>query len=287
MSTDTITGHSPQFDVDLREIRKHYDRLSIFYRLLWGEHLHHGYWENGESIERAQIKLMEKLAQTATIPRGATVLDIGCGLGGSAFWLAEQYNCRVTGLTISPVQARMATNRARAKRLNERVRFVVGDANVWEPQAESADAIWIMESSEHFRDKPNFFERCALALKPSGMLAVCAWLRGKESTAPDRRKLVEAIGRAMLSASLDTLDQYVDWMRRAGLSVQTAEDITAKIAPTWEYCTRMAERWPMRWLIPFTDAPTRRFVKSFPLMSEAYASGAMAFGLFVARKATA
>ena len=37
--------------------------------------------------------------------------------------------------------------------------------------------------------------------------------------------------------------------------------------------------------MPFADAPTRRFVKSFPLMSEAYATGAMAFGLFVARKA--
>ena len=108
MSTDTIIERSPQFDVDLREIRKHYDRLSIFYRLLWGEHLHHGYWENGESIGRAQIKLMEQLAEKAGIPRGAQVLDIGCGLGGSAFWLANQYDCRVTGLTISPVQARMA-----------------------------------------------------------------------------------------------------------------------------------------------------------------------------------
>ena len=89
MSTDTIIERSPQFDVDLREIRKHYDRLSIFYRLLWGEHLHHGYWENGESIGRAQIKLMEQLAEKAGIPRGAHVLDIGCGLGGSAFWLAN------------------------------------------------------------------------------------------------------------------------------------------------------------------------------------------------------
>jgi hypothetical protein len=77
-------------------------------------------------------------------------------------------------------------------------------------------------------------------------------------------------------------NQYVDWMPRAGLSVRTAADITAKIALTWEYCSRMAQRWPMRWLTPFTDAPTRRFVKSFPLMSEAYATGAMAFGLLVA-----
>lgn len=275
---------SPQFNIDIREIRKHYDRLSIFYRLLWGEHIHHGYWENGESIKRAQVRLMEKLAEKARIPRGATVLDLGCGLGGSVFWLAEQYNCRVTGLTISPVQAQMASRRARTKRLNDRVRFLVEDANAWSPTTEIVDAIWIMESSEHFRNKPNFFERCATALKPGGVLAICAWLRGKRSTGADRMKLVETIGQAMLSASLDTLDQYVDWMHRAGLIVETAEDITANIAPTWEYCSRMAQRWPIRWLTPLADRPTRQFVKSFPLMTEAYANGAMAFGLFVARK---
>lgn len=279
-----MTTDSPHFNVNIRDIRKHYDRLSIFYRLLWGEHLHHGYWENGESIELAQIKLMEKLAAKAAIRRGATVLDIGCGLGGSAFWLAQHYNCRVTGLTISPVQARMASRHARRRRLTDRVQFLVQDANVWSPRAKTVDAIWIMESSEHFRDKPNFFERCAGALKPGGVLAICAWLRGKRSTDADRKHLVETIGRAMLSDSLDTLDQYVDWIRHAGLVVETAEDITSNIAPTWKHCSRMAQRWPLRWLTPLADAQTRQFVNSFPLMTEGYATGAMAFGLFVARK---
>jgi tocopherol O-methyltransferase len=277
---------SPQFDVDIVEIRKHYDRLSRFYRMLWGEHLHHGYWENGESIKRAQIRLMEQLAETARIPRGARVLDIGCGLGGSAFWLAEQYDCWVTGLTISPVQARMATRKAKAKQLADRVQLVVGDANAWQPQAESADVVWIMESSEHFRDKKNFFERCATALKPAGVLAVCAWLRGEQSALERDQKLVATIGKAMLSASLDTLSQYAAWMREANLRVETAIDITKHVAPTWEHCFQMAQRLKLNWLAHFADAPTRRFVQSFPLMTQAYQNGAMAFGLFVARKSS-
>jgi tocopherol O-methyltransferase len=130
---------SPQFHVDIGEIRKHYDRLSRFYRMLWGEHLHHGYWEDNESIARAQIQLMEQLAEKAAILHGAHVLDIGCGLGGSAFWLAEQYDCNVTGLTISPVQARMATKKAKVKGLTDRVQFIVADANVWQPDPESVD----------------------------------------------------------------------------------------------------------------------------------------------------
>jgi len=40
----------------------------------------------------------------------------------------------------------------------------------------------------------------------------------------------------------------------------------------------------VRCLLRFTDASTRRFVKSFPLMTQAYAQGAMAFGLFIAKK---
>lgn len=284
MSTDTIIERSPQFDVDLREIRKHYDRLSIFYRLLWGEHLHHGYWENAESIGRAQIKLMEQLAEKAGIPRGAQVLDIGCGLGGSAFWLANQYDCRVTGLTISPVQARMAAKKAKSKGLGHQLQFLVLDANEWQPQPDSTDVIWIMESSEHFRDKKNFFRRCAVALRPNGVLAVCAWLRGERTMSDGDNQLVATIGKAMFSASLDTLSQYASWMREAGLKVETAEDITKNISPTWEYCSRMIKRSPFRWLVNFADRPTRRFVRSFPLMQQAYNSGAMAFGLFVAKK---
>ena len=91
----------------------------------------------------------------------------------------------------------------------------------------------------------------------------------------------------MLSASLDTLSQYAIWMREANLDVEAAKDITKNVVPTWEYCSRIARRLPLRWLMRFADAPTRRFVKSFPLMTQAYVTGAMAFGLFVARKRVA
>jgi tocopherol O-methyltransferase len=273
-----------EFDVDITHIRKHYDRLSFLYRVLWGEHIHHGYWEDNESVGRAQIQLIERLAEKAAIPVGASVLDIGCGLGGSAFWLAEQYNCRVTGLTISPVQARIATKKAKAVGLGNQVQFQVADINLWRPQPESIDVIWIMESSEHFRDKKGFFKRCAFALNSGGILAICAWLRGDRPLRGQEEGLVTTIGDAMLSAGLNTLSEYKAWMRDAGLNVETAQDITQKIAPTWDYCSRLAERLPLRCLLRFADASTRRFVRSFPLMKRAYAEGVMAFGLFVAKK---
>jgi tocopherol O-methyltransferase len=275
---------SPQFHVDLDHIQKHYDRLSFLYRLLWGEHLHHGYWDNDQSVQQAQVRLMERLAERAGVVRGTHVLDIGCGLGGSAFWLADQFDCQVTGLTISPVQARMATKKAKARGLSDRVQFQVTDANQWQPVPESVDIVWIMESSEHFQDKKGFFKRCASALRPGGVLAVCAWLRRDGPMPEDEQKLVATIAEAMLSASLDSLSDYQRWMRESGLVVATAEDITRRIEPTWTHCSRIADRLAVRCLLRFADASTRRFVRSFPLMTQAYAQGAMAFGLFVAKK---
>jgi tocopherol O-methyltransferase len=274
---------APQFPVVIDRIRMHYDRLSFLYRYFWGEHLHHGYWEKDESVPRAQIQLMERLADRAGIPKGAQVLDIGCGLGGSALWLADKLECDVTGMTISPVQARMATAKAKSRGFAASVRFEVNDADTWQPKPASFDVIWIVESSEHFHDKPDFFQRCARALKPGGILAVCAWLRREGPVRDNEKELVDTIAEAMLSASLGSLSDYRFWMQNAGLIVTAAQDITRNVEPTWTHCSRIGRNPIVKFLLPFTDQPTQRFVRSFPLMEQAYTQGAMAFGLLVAQ----
>jgi len=279
--TDLAT---PQFPVDVDRVRKHYDRLSFLYRMFWGEHIHHGYWNGAEPVALAQIQLMEQLALRAGIENGSNVLDIGCGVGGSALWLAGEHGCIVTGMTISPVQAAMATRKARARGLASKVRFEVRDANRWNPAAESFDVVWIMESSEHFPNKKHFFERCAAALKPGGTLAVCAWLRRDGAMLAGEDELVAAIAEAMMSASLDSLSAYRQWMLDADLDVTVAEDITSHVAPTWRHCAKIGENPLVKFLVRFTDRPTRSFVKAFPLMCKAYSGGAMAFGLFAAKK---
>lgn len=266
-------------------VRDHYDRLSAYYRALWGEHIHHGYWEDGEPPSRAQVRLVERLAARARVPRGGRVLDVGCGLGGPALWLARNLGCSVLGLTISPVQARMATERARAEGLSRLTRFEVADANRLHYEAGSFDAVWVIECSEHLADKARFVASCARALKPGGVLALCAWLRAERYALPGHAGLVAELCRGMLCPHLASMREYEGWMRDSGFARVEAEDVTRRVEQTWGRCAELVGRPEVRAALRAADRRTRRFVGAFTAIRQAYGEGAMAYGMFTATKA--
>src|SRR4051812_11711786 len=113
---------------DTAKIREHYDIASPLYKELWGQHIHHGFWISGkESKEEAAQNLVDLLIQKSGLQRGSKVLDVGCGVGGTSIFLAKEWDCDVTGITISPVQVEMATEAA--KDLEHPPQFLVDDAN--------------------------------------------------------------------------------------------------------------------------------------------------------------
>ena len=264
-------------------IREHYDRLSAFYSTLWGEHIHHGYWEDNEPAATAQVKLVARLAERAGVPRGARVLDVGCGLGRSALWLARNLGCTVTGVTISPVQVEIATERARIENLADRVRFVHTDANNLDLAPESFDVVWVIECSEHIDDKAGLLASCARSLTPGGRLALCAWLAADHRT-PEHSQLIAEVCQGMLCPSLASRNDYTGWMESGGLHRIEVEDITARVQQTWRHCAAIVERPEVKVMLKLMDARTRAFVQSFGTIHRAYAVGAMAYGMFTARK---
>jgi tocopherol O-methyltransferase len=265
-------------------IRTHYDRLAFFYRAFWGDHIHHGYWEEEESSETAQVKLVTRLAERAAIPRGAHVLDVGCGFGGSALWLARHRGCRVTGITLSPAQVKRAAEQARAENLDDQARFLVMDANRLDLPPASFDVVWVIECSEHLADKARFLDSCARVLRPGGKLALCAWLAA-DAPRPEQTKLVAEVCRGMLCPSLASLRDYTTWMRAAGFGAVMAEDVTRHVERTWACCAAIVERPEIRALRWLMDEQTRAFVQAFAAIRRAYAEGAMAYGMFTANRA--
>jgi tocopherol O-methyltransferase len=91
-------------------IAQHYDLASTYYYSLWGQHIHHGLFTNGATTkEAAQGNLIDFMLEFSGFPKsGTTVLDVGCGLGGTCRYLAQRKGSTVTGITISEQQVGLA-----------------------------------------------------------------------------------------------------------------------------------------------------------------------------------
>lgn len=265
------------------EIRDHYDTLSPFYRRFWGEHIHHGYWRGDESAVEAQENLIRELASRAEVSEGDRVLDVGCGLGGSSLLLAREYGVMVKGISLSEKQVSAAREEARRRGLLGRANFEVRDAHDLQYDHAIYDVIWVVECSEHLFNKPSFIRECANHLAPGGRLAICAWLTGENLNA-DQQRLVEAVRVGMLCPSFGSLADYTHWMLDAGLSIESAEDVTAHVTRTWSLCRPILDFPLVKTMLAAGSEKLAAFAESFTAIDDAYHSKAMGYGMFVASK---
>jgi tocopherol O-methyltransferase len=265
------------------DIRTHYNLATLFYRLLWGRHVHHGLWDADESPEVAQERLIERMVADAEIRTGSAVLDVGCGIGGSSIFLARQLGCQVTGLTVSGVQRRWAARGAWWHGVRRQARFLKQDAETAEFPPRSFDVIWSIECTEHFFDKPRFFRRAAGWLKPGGRMAICAWLAGDEPQTAEAAQQVYDVCEGFLCPSLGTAADYRKWLTDAGLEMRSYANLTPQVMRTWEICSERARRSRVGLLARLVGVSMTRFLDRFATILNAYRSGAMNYGLFVAQ----
>lgn len=115
-----------------QQIQQFYDASSSLWEQIWGEHMHHGYYGADGKIKKdrrqAQIDLIEELLQWSGVKQADNILDVGCGIGGSSLYLAQKFDAKVTGITLSPVQASRAAERATEANLADEASFQVADA---------------------------------------------------------------------------------------------------------------------------------------------------------------
>lgn len=266
-----------------QDIRSHYNLTTLFYRLLWGRHIHHGLWSGDEKPTVAQQQLTETLAREAHIKPTDRVLDVGCGMGSSSIYLASQLGCEVTGITISSVQRRWAQCAARWSHVASKTDFLCADAEHVKFAPQSFDTVWSVECTEHLFNKPRFFQRVADWLRPGGRVAICAWLAGDRDD-PDARGQVHRVCEGFFCPSLGTSDDYRGWIENAGFVNLRYLDWTSSVTRTWEICQERVRRTGVRWLARAIDQNSVLFLDRFDAILNAYRTGAMKYGCFVAER---
>ncbi len=266
---------------DKVKIREFYDLVSSHFHDLWGKHLHHGYWIRGdETKERAQIQLIEHLAQTASVRSGQTILDVGCGTGASSIYLAKQYKLEATGITISPVQVDLAKKAAALEGVN--ATFLLMDAEAMKFER-LFDVVWSVESISHYQDIAKFFETAAKVLPPNGTLAVIDWFKRENLNPVEYKQDIIPIEKGML-VELGTMQEYEAWMRSNGLKIIKSEILNKNCAKTWDLGLDIIKNKSLWKLAATKGAMFVNFLKAFRAMRAGFASGKFVYGLVVAQK---
>ncbi|MFD1379819.1 class I SAM-dependent methyltransferase [Fodinicurvata halophila] len=157
-----------------RNIAYHYDLGNDFYRAWLDESMTYSaalFEGTGQSLAEAQVAKYRRMAEYAGIQAGDHVLEIGCGWGGFAEYLARAYNARVTAITISDEQYAYACERIRRAGLEHLVEIRHQDYRDLDERFDRIVSIEMLEAVGE-RYWPLFFERLRACLKPRGRAAL-------------------------------------------------------------------------------------------------------------------
>ncbi|SRR5579883_1852933 len=268
------------------QIAKFWDQISEGWRVIWGKHIHHGFYENDQTISHdvAQHNLIIKLTELLTIPNGATILDVGCGMGGSSIFLAEKYQANVTGITLSQKQASIA--RAQAAKLNN-VIFKVEDALALPSIPDnSIDIVWSLESCEQFFDKELFIQQAYRVLKPGGKLMLATWCSDREEYHDSDAKSYQKLCLAFDVPYMPTIEWYRETIIKNNFQVNTILDWSHHVKKSWDIGVSLVNAYSFLKLLKLGGLRGLRFAKQIKLMRDAFIQEKVKYGVFVASKIT-
>jgi cyclopropane-fatty-acyl-phospholipid synthase len=154
-----------------KNVAHHYDLSASFFKMFLDSDMQYscGYFTDPENdIETAQFDKKRLIASKLLLKEGMQVLDIGCGFGGLALYLAKNFGVQVTGITLSEEQYKIAVERARADGLSHLVKFAIRD---YREESGSYDRIVSIGMFEHvgLDHYGEFFSQIKALLKEDGV----------------------------------------------------------------------------------------------------------------------
>ncbi|KAA8533441.1 hypothetical protein F0562_031125 [Nyssa sinensis] len=280
-------------------IAEFYDASSGVWEDIWGDHMHHGFYDPNATVSvsdhrSAQIRMIEEALQFAGVPedpvkRPKSVVDVGCGIGGSSRYLARKYGAQCQGITLSPVQAQRAQALAAAQGLAGKASFQVADA-LNQPFSDGQfDLVWSMESGEHMPEKAKFVGELARVAAPGATIIIVTWCHrdlspSEESLRPEEKQLLNKICDAYYLPAWCSTADYVKLLQSLALQDIKAADWSENVAPFWPAVISSALTWKGFVSLLRSGWKTIKGALVMPLMIEGYKKDLIKFAIITCRK---
>jgi len=170
-------------DGSRKNISEHYDLNNEFFAKFLDPTMTYSsaYFAHQEmDLETAQYAKYERLCKQMHLSPADHVLEIGSGWGANAIYMAKNYGCKVTSLTISEEQLKLARERVEAAGLSDKVTFLLKDYRLMTGSFDKIVSIEMLEAVGH-KYLPVYFKKVQELLAPDGILAL------QVITCPDSR----------------------------------------------------------------------------------------------------
>ena len=253
-------------------IRYYQDTFLHYYLLLnlrrhWG--MHFGFYNKPHlTLDEAILNTNRVLADKAGIKPGMKVLDAGCGVGGSAIWLAKNIGVYVTGITLIKDHCLRARKLASQLGVADKTEFLVRDFRETGFTKETFDVVFAIESVCHAEDKRDFLREAKRVLKPGGKLVVDDGFQKKEILSSLEEKEMAKWLKGWAVPNLATVSGFSSALKELGFCNIRYEDVTQNVLPfsRWLY---------KRGRIAYPIAKVLEFLKVFSKTETGNTAGAI------------
>lgn len=222
----------------------------------------------------------DALARHAKINESTHVLDLCCGLGGPARYLAYHHGCRVTGVDMNTDRLAGAVRLTERTKLEDRVLFHHANALQTGLADETFDVIVSQEAFCHIPDKKTLIAECVRLLKPGGCIVYTDILARNSMTNEIRSRLESE----MAFSELSTLEQYCHLLEEKGCQVVKVEDLSDDWAQILIDRLAMYRSLKEQTVSSFGLAHFQKWDRTYSFFVDLYRSGELGGGRFVARK---
>ncbi|QIE55287.1 methyltransferase domain-containing protein [Pikeienuella piscinae] len=220
------------------------------------------------------------LAARADIDEGVGVLDVCSGLGGPARYLAQNYDCRVTGVDLTESRVEGARRLTALTGLDDRANFVSGDALALPFEDRRFDVVIAQEAFCHIPNKPRLVAECARVLKPGGRIAFTDILATDTTAEATRVRLT----REMAFNELGSFALYRSLLEDSGCAVVQVDDLGREWTKILVDRLAMYRSLKDQTIERFGAAHFETWDRAYSFFVAQYATGELSGGRFLARR---